>query len=149
MSAKLTLAGPEAMARLLPMVAACHDGAGIATDEAHREAALAPLLEGSPLGAVYLVGPPRTPIGYIALTFGWSIERGGMDGFVGEFWLREAVRGRGVGGEVLAALIPALAGAGLKALHLEAGAADDRAEALYLRHGFARSERYRVLTRLL
>ncbi len=58
-------------------------------------------------------------MGYIAVSFGWSIELGGMDGFLDEFYIREGVRGRGMGSEVLAALLPQLAQAGLVGLSLE------------------------------
>ena len=53
------------------MVAAFHAEAGIAQDDAGRRAALAPLLEGSPYGAVYLIGPARAPVGYLAVCFTW------------------------------------------------------------------------------
>jgi ribosomal protein S18 acetylase RimI-like enzyme len=147
-SAALHLAGPDDLDRLLPMVAVCHLEDGRARDEAHRRAGLAPLLEGSPLGAVYLIGPRKAPVGYIVVSFGWSLEFGGMDGFVDEFWIRPNVRGRGMGSEVLGALVPALEAAGLRALHLEAGEANLRAQGLYARHGFRLREGYRLMTRL-
>jgi ribosomal protein S18 acetylase RimI-like enzyme len=129
------------------MVAAYHAEEGIDSDEPHRRAGLGPLLEGSPLGAAYLIGPRVGPVGYIVLSFGWSLEFAGMDGFVDEFWIRPGVRGRGMGSEVLAALVPALEAAGLKALHLEAGAANARVQRLYARHGFVRRDGYHLMTR--
>jgi hypothetical protein len=69
-SAALHLAGPEDMERLLPMVAAHHAGEGIESDEAHRRAGLGPLLQGSPLGAVYVVGPRVGPVGFIVVSSG-------------------------------------------------------------------------------
>ena len=147
MSAALHLAGPEDLERLLPMVAACHEEDGRARDEAHRRGGVQPLLDGSPLGAVYLIGPRKAPVGYIVVSFGWSLEFGGMDGCVDEFWIRPNVRGRGMGSEVLSALLPALEGAGLKALHLEAGGENPRARTLWTRHGFRLHEEYRLMTR--
>jgi ribosomal protein S18 acetylase RimI-like enzyme len=147
-SAALHLAGPQDMERLLPMVAAYHAEEGIASDEARRRAGLGPLLEGSPLGAAYLIGPRVGPVGYIVVSFGWSLEFAGMDGFVDEFWIRPGVRGRGMGSEVLAALIPALEAAGLKALHLEAGTENAGAQRLYARHGFALRDGFRLMTRV-
>ncbi|MEO0379092.1 MAG: GNAT family N-acetyltransferase, partial [Pseudomonadota bacterium] len=124
MSAALTLATVDHFDRLMPLVTAFHAEAGIETDEATRAEGLRPLLEGSPLGAAYLIGPPRAPIGYIAVSFGWSLEFGGMDGFVDELFIRPGVRGRGVASEVLLTLPRALADVGLKALHLEVNAQD-------------------------
>ena len=146
MSAALHLAGPEALERLLPLVAGFHAEHGIAQDDATRRAALEPLLEGSPLGAVYLVGPERAPIGYVVVTFGWSVEFGGLEGFVDEFYIRPAVRGRGMGTGALMSLMRALAGHGLKALHLEAKAGRDKVHRLYARMGFRIREDYVLMT---
>lgn len=142
----LSLAGPEDLDRLMPMVAAFHAHEGLDLDDEHRRAALMPLLEGSPHGAVYLIGPRRAPVGYIVVCFGWSVEFGGLDGFVDEFWVREAVRGRGMGATALLSLMRALAGHGLRALHLEAGEANARAQRLYERLGFRRREGYALMT---
>ena len=148
MSAALHLAGPQDMERLLPMVAAYHAEEGIGSDAAHRRAGLAPLLEGSPLGAFYLIGPRAAPVGYIVVSFGWSLEFAGMDGYVDEFWIRPGVRGRGLGSEVLAALIPAFEAAGLRALHLEAGTENAGAQKLYARHGFVLRDGFHLMTRV-
>lgn len=147
MSAALHLAAAEDIDRLLPLVAAFHALEGIGSDEEARRAALTPLLEGSPLGCVYLIGPRAAPLGYIAISFGWSIEFGGMDGFIDEFYIRDAVRGRGVGSEVLNALLPKLDQAGVKALHLEAAKDRPRLARLYARAGFQTREPYTLMTR--
>ena len=148
MSAVLTLATPEHLDRLLPLVAAFHAEEGLSLSDQARADALRPLLEGIPHGAAYLIGPPRAPIGYIVVTFGWSIEFGGMDGFVDELFVRPGVRGRGVASEVLIALPRALAGAGLKALHLEVGRNNDTATRLYKRAGFESRDGYHLMTRM-
>lgn len=147
MSAALHLAKPEDAGALLPMVASYHALEEIASDEEHRAAALAPLLEGSPLGCVYLIGPRASPIGYIVISFGWSVELGGMDGFVDEFFIREGVRGRGVGSEVLLSLLPKLESAGLKALHLETSKDRPRLQRLYSKAGFKLRDGYVLMTR--
>ena len=149
MSAALTLATPEHFDRLDALVAAFHAEEGIEMPDEARAAALRPLLDGIPHGAAYLVGPPRAPIGYVIVTFGWSVEFGGMDGFVDELFVRPGVRGRGVASEVLLALPRALAGAGLKALHLEVAADNAAAKRLYARSGFALRDGYHLMTRRL
>ena len=87
MSAVLTLATVEHLDRLLPMLASFHAEEDIKISDEQRAEGLTPLLEGSPHGVVYLIGPPRAPIGYIVISFGWSIEFGGMDGFVDELYV--------------------------------------------------------------
>ena len=81
----------------------------------HSEDLILPLLEGSPHGAVYLIGPARAPIGYAIVSFGWSVEFGGLDGFVDELYLRPAVRRRGIATEALLALGQRLGAAGMTA----------------------------------
>ncbi|MGR3759107.1 GNAT family N-acetyltransferase [Roseobacteraceae bacterium NS-SX3] len=149
MSAALHLAKPEHLDKLLPLVAAFHAEQGIASSEEQRLNAVAPLLEGIPYGAVYLIGPTRAPIGYIVVTFSWAVEFGGMDGFVDELYIRPAVRGRGIATEVLTELPKTLAGAGIAALHLEVDRENETAQRLYARCRFESRERYMLMTRRL
>ena len=77
MSQVLHLAGPGDLDRCERMVAAYHALEGIQSDEAQRRAALEPLLDGSPHGAVWLIGPRMAPVGSRApdssrrRIFGW------------------------------------------------------------------------------
>jgi len=143
----LTLARPDDLERLASLVADFHEESGIAQQDETRRAALVPLLEGSPHGAAYLIGPARAPIGYVILSFGWSMEFAGMDGFVDEIYIRRAVRGRGIGSEVLSTLPKALAGVGLRALHLEVRRDNHRARGFYEKLRFLPREDYMLMTR--
>lgn len=149
MSAALHLAKPKDLPRLQSLVARYHAHEGIKQSDEAREEALRPLLEGSPHGAAYLIGPRQGPVGYIVISFGYSIEMGGIDGFIDEFYIRENVRGRGMGGEVLRTLMPALADHGVMALHLEVDRNNDEAKRLYTRLGFEPREKYHLMTRRL
>lgn len=149
MSVTLTLAKPADLDRLERLVAAYHAFEEIETTQEDRLAALAPLLDGTPHGVAYLLGPPKSPVGYVVVSFGWSVELGGIDGFVDELYIREAVRGRGMGSEALSALLPALARHGVKALHLEVARANPRAHGFYTRLGFQPRDRYHLMTKRL
>lgn len=149
MSAALHLAKPADLDRLLPLVAAFHAEMHIDQSDEGRRAGIAPLLEGSPLGAVYIVGPALAPIGYVVVTFGWSVEFAGMDGFVDEIYIRPGVRGRGIASEVLSGLCKALAGAGVRALHLEVDKDDEATQRLYERLHFQIRDRYTLMSRTL
>ncbi|MEM9247478.1 MAG: GNAT family N-acetyltransferase [Pseudomonadota bacterium] len=148
MSAKLHLCKPDALTRLDPMVAAFHADMCIESTPESRRAGLLPLLEGSPYGAVYFVGPQAAPVGYLAVTFSWSIEFGGMDAMLDELWIRPAVRGRGLATEALTALIAALTPTGVRAISLEAEAGSPAA-ALYRRLSFESRDRYVLMSRAL
>ena len=143
----LHLARPDDFDKLSPLVAAFHAHAGIAQSEEARRDALMPLLEGIPQGVAYLVGPRNAPVGYIVISFGYSVEMGGIDGFVDEFFIRDKVRGRGMGSEVLMTLLPALRDHGVKALHLEVDRENESAQRLYKRAGFEPRENYMLMTR--
>lgn len=144
----LRLATTDDLDRLLPLVAGFHAEAGIEQNDETRRGALIPLLEGSPHGAIWMIGPRVAPVGYVAVSFGWSIEFGGIDAFLDEIYVRERVRGRGMGSEALAALSRALSGQGVKAMNLEVDADNERARALYERMGFQSRNRYHLMTHL-
>ena len=149
MTAALHLARTDDLDQLMTMVAAFHSESSIEQDDDKRRNALTPLLEGIPHGCVYLIGPSRAPLGYVILTFGWSVEFGGMDAFVDEIYIRPPVRGRGIATEVLQNLPKALADAGLTALHLEVDRTNDIAQKLYLRSGFKPRDRYVLMSKTL
>ncbi len=146
MSTALHLAKPEDLAKLMPLVMAFHTELALASEESALENALIPLLEGSPYGAVYLMGPARAPIGYVTLTFGWSIEFGGMDAFVDEIYIRPGVRGRGMALDALISLRSMLKSAGVKAIHLEVAREDQRAQRLYGRAHFKLREQFSLMS---
>lgn len=149
MTTAITLATPDDAPKLLALIAAFHAEYGLDADDAHREAALLPLLDGSPLGAAWLFGPKLSPTGYVIITFGWSMEFGGIDAFVDEIYIRPPVRKRGIASEVLSAIAGSLRDVGVKALHLEVDRDDADTQRLYTRAHFKLRDRYSLMTRTL
>ncbi|WP_425070525.1 GNAT family N-acetyltransferase [Sagittula sp. S175] len=145
----LHLATLDDLPKLLPMVAGFHSEMGYDTTSEHQHAAITPLLEGSPHGAIWLIGPRRSPVGYLAITFGWSVEYGGLDAIVDEIYIRPAVRGRGMGHDALDDIAKALKDAGVRALHLEVDSSDERAQTFYSRVRFKARDRYMFMSRVL
>ena len=145
----ITLAGPEHISRLLPMVAAAHEQRGLNSTDSRRRAALEPLLRGTPLGAAWLIGPKMSPVGFVAVGFGWSIETGGAEASIDELYIREQVRGRGMGSQALDSLAAELLRRGVTAIHIEAPVGDTRAQNFVARRGFLRREGRLTLTRRL
>ncbi len=149
MSASLHLARPDDLPRLLPLVAAFHDSAGIAQDDTAHADALAPLLDGSPHGAVWLIGPRNAPLGYMAISFGWSVGFGGLTAGVDEMFIRERLRGRGLARSALIALLKALRGQDVRGVRLEVSEANAPAWALCTSLGFEPHAGGRVLSAAL
>ncbi len=145
----LHLAGPDDLPKLLPLVAAFHEHQGFGTSPEHQHNAVLPLLEGSPHGAIWLIGPRRAPVGYVVVSFGWSIEYGGMDAIVDELFVRSAVRKRGMGSDALNGLAKALKDGGIKALHLETDQGDETLKRFYQRCKFETREGYAYMSREL
>lgn len=136
MTTAINLATPDNADQVISLMGRYHEEAGLPYDDAHRAEVTAPLLAGNPLGAIWLIGPSRAPLGYVMVTFGWSVAHGGMVAWLEEAFIRSSVRNRGIGTEVLHAVVVNLRQAGLKAMHTQL-APDARAVGFCKRCGFA------------
>ena len=117
-------------------------------DEAKARAALAVLFEENNWGRVWLIVEREEIIGYVVLTFGFSLEYGGRDAIIDEFYLRATHRGRGVGSQAAAFLKEFCRAEGIKALHLEVFNHNKKVYQFYWRHGFReRDSRFMPLVR--
>jgi ribosomal protein S18 acetylase RimI-like enzyme len=133
--------------QLVPLVAAYHAFEGISLPAASREAALLPLLEPeSPFGRVWLVRRSDTPVGYVVVCFGFSVEFGGRDGFVDELYLAAEHRGQGIGRTVLGLVGDRARELGVRALHLEVARDNSRAKALYAAAGFVDRAQFQLMS---
>src|SRR5215472_5586678 len=77
---------------------------GLGFDRKQARVALIALLRDTSLGADWLILDGATPVGYMVLCFGYSLEWLGRDAFVDECYLREEYRGRGWGAQTIAFL---------------------------------------------
>ncbi|WP_108484050.1 GNAT family N-acetyltransferase [Oceaniglobus ichthyenteri] len=147
MSVTLRIATQEDHDRALNMATAFHEEVGNSTDAVAT--ALPALLEGLPAAVFYFIGPPRAPVGYTLVSFGYALDLGGPTGTIAELYIRPAVRGRGMGGEAVSALASVLAKHGVRALHMDAAHANPRALVFCRRLGFAARTSHTIMTRLL
>jgi GNAT superfamily N-acetyltransferase len=141
-------ATPADRDRILAWLRDFYRGAGYPLDEPAAAAALEGLLRDPAVGRAWLVLVEGRPAGYAVVTFGWSLEYRGRDAFVDELFLEPAVRGRGVGEAVLAAVEAACAELGVRALHLEVERDNARGQALYRKRGFRDGGRQLLTKRL-
>lgn len=85
-------------------------------------------------------------LGYIVLTFGYSLEMGGRDAFIDELFLIETVRGKGIGKRVMELIQAEARRLGVHALHLEVGRENERAQRVYRVAGFQARQNFFLMT---
>jgi GNAT superfamily N-acetyltransferase len=142
----LELAGPTQLEELLPLVAAYHAFEGVETSAEQRRDSVGKLLHDKNLGELWLVRELDGVIGYIAICYSYSIEFGGRDAFVDEFYIADSERGKGIGGRVLKEIAKLLRARGIVAIHLEVDGENVQARAAYARAGFSSRDKYHVMS---
>lgn len=142
----LELAGPAQLEELLPLVSAYHAFEEVESSFEQRKRSVANLLQDKFLGEIWLIREQDSLIGYIAVCFGYSIEFGGRDAFIDEFYIKVAERGRGIGSRVLREVSALLRERDIIALHLEVDGGNERAKSIYTRAGFSSRDKYHVMS---
>lgn len=105
-----------------------------AHDDARIRGALLPLLDDSSLGVVLVVDDDDDLQGYAVLTWGYSLESGGIEALVDEIFVAD--RNRGIGAGLLAACVEAARENGARVMFLETERTNERVRGFYARHGF-------------
>jgi ribosomal protein S18 acetylase RimI-like enzyme len=108
-------------------------------------AAFHTLLADPRLGGVWLAEEGGEAVGHVVLTICFSMEYGGLRGFIDDLYVRPEMRGRGAGAALLAAARAGAIDRSVRALHVEVGPENDVALRLYARAGYADSG-HRLLT---
>lgn len=99
-------------------------------------AVIRPLLESDTYGVIWILCLGSEPVGYIVLTFGYSLEFGGRDAFIDELFIQSEYRGQGLGSQALAFVTEACRRFSVQALHLEVAITHEKNRAFYRKHGF-------------
>jgi ribosomal protein S18 acetylase RimI-like enzyme len=105
-------------------------------DAAHARSAIEWLIGHDACGAAWFIDTGGETAGYLVLTVGYSLEFHGRYGLLDELFVEEAFRGQGIGAQALAFAEQVCRLRGLRALRLEVGHTNPRAQALYGRTGF-------------
>ena len=103
-------------------------------DDARVRGALLPLLDDNEHGTVLVAESGSAIVGYAVLTWGYSIESGGVESLLDELYVAE--QRRGFGSALLAACLDAARAHGARTMFLETEAHNEGARRLYARHGF-------------
>lgn len=114
--------------------------AGFTLSPAPPTRAFEALLASPSLGAVWIAEEDGLAIGHVVLTLAFSMEFGGLRGFIDDLYVRPAARGRGTGAALLAAARDGAHARAARALCVETGLADHPARGLYARAGYVDSE---------
>jgi ribosomal protein S18 acetylase RimI-like enzyme len=110
--------------------------------------AMSKLLKDHHLGTVLLVIDDKKIVGYLVLALGYSLEFGGRDAFIDEFFILEQYRGKGLGRTALRQAEKAARKLGVKAIHLEVTRHNSAVIDLYKRDGFVDHDRYLMTKRI-
>ena len=134
---------------LLPLMQGYYRDDHLEFDAQRHPATLARLLQEPQWGRVWLIQQQRQPVGYVAVSFGFSLELCGNDAYIDELFVIPAARGQGVARHALQQLDGELALLGIRALHLEVDRGNAPAQRLYSALGYGRRDRYFLMTRQL
>jgi ribosomal protein S18 acetylase RimI-like enzyme len=141
--------GVDDLSGLLDLMQAAYAHDGLEFDESVALAALEELLGDKSLGRIWLICLDSLVIGYIVLTFGYSLEFGGRDAFIDEFYIQKAYRSRGIGTKTLGLVESAARSMGIRALHLEVERGNQRAQRFYESGGFETRDRFHLMSKYL
>ena len=127
-------AEPEDLAVLLTLVAEYCDEDHHTFDRTVASAGLQGVLADDLHGTAWLIEVGGRADGYAVVTWGWSIEIGGLDVVLDEIYVR--TRGRGHGSELLRVIEADCRARGVKRIFLESERRNEGARRLYARHGY-------------
>ena len=126
---------------LLELIQEFYEGEHLPFDD-NMIRALAKILNDDSLGRIWLIQDGNEAIGYVVLTFGYSLEFRGRDALVDELYIRESYRRQGVGTNALQFVEDVCSSLGIEALHLEVDRKNPVAQSLYRKVGFEDHDRY-------
>jgi len=127
---------------VLELVKEFHILEKLSFDEQTDVNALKKILTDESLGQIWIIEQENNVVGYIIVVLGFSIEYGGRDAFIDEFYIREQYQGQGIGTMTLAFVEKSCQSIGVRALHLEVDFENFAAQRLYKKVGYEPHNRY-------
>lgn len=129
-------AGPADADAIHELRRAFYEEDGSPWADAPARAALESLLAAPALGRTWVVVDGDAIVGFVVLTFGYSLEFHGRDAFVDELYVRPSHRRQGLGAGALRLVERICVEERVHALHLEVDGWNEPARALYRGWGF-------------
>ncbi len=115
-------------------------------DEQAARTTLEKIVGDPSLGRVWLINHEDEAIGYLVVTFGYSLEYHGRDAFIDELFVTTNYRNQGVGTKAIEFVLEMCPELALHAPHLEVERTNTAGQALYRKFGFENHDRY-LMTR--
>jgi ribosomal protein S18 acetylase RimI-like enzyme len=94
------------------------------------------LLADPALGGIWLIEHRGTAAGHVVLTLAFSMEYGGLRGFIDDLFVRPAYRRQGFARHALAAVLHACRQRGVRAVLVETSVSNEAAVRAYAQAGF-------------
>lgn len=138
----IRVAQPGDIERILPMMRDFYQFERLPYDESRNRRLLQTLLSDQRLGRLVVFELDGALAGYMVIGFGFSVEFGGQDALLDEFYVAPGYRGSGLGRAGLEFALGLCSAAGIRAVHLEADHFNQRAHEFYLRAGFKDHKRH-------
>ncbi len=139
---------PDDLSAVVDLQEEFYASGGYPFDRSISENAFHELATDRSLGRLFLIEDQRKLVGYLAVTFGFTLEFGGRDAFVDELYVIPSSRGQGLGNEALRIAEEACHQAGVRAIHLEVEFTNENAKRLYSKHGYKEHTRFLMTKRL-
>jgi GNAT superfamily N-acetyltransferase len=146
MQAEIKIGSIADLEILLPLVGEFHEFEELQMTADLRKSSLATLLLNPNLGGVWLIYWDRQVVGYIAVCVGYSIQFGGKDAFIDEFYIRPEFRGKGIGRQTLESIKIAATDLDIRSIHLEVARTNTNAHRLYDRAKFKMRQKYVLMS---
>jgi GNAT superfamily N-acetyltransferase len=142
-------ARPQDIPTLIDLMAEFYAESGFPLPVENARAAFTTLLGDPRLGAAWIGWTDDgEPTGHAVLTVCFSMEYGGLRGFVDDLFVRPSARGHGVAAALMDAVVAECGSRGVRALHVDVGPDNAVAQRVYARSGLVDSG-HRLLTRAL
>ena len=142
MEPSFRLATEDDATLLLEMMREYYAYDGHAFDAPKARIALLAFLREPSFGLAWLICEDSTPVGYIVLTLGYSLEFLGRDAFIDELYLRESHRGRGWGSRALSFIETEARRLSVRSIHLEVVRQNAAAKEVYRKSGYLDHDHY-------
>lgn len=139
---------PNDVPQLVTMMAEFYAESGYPLNHQHATEAFATLLADDRLGHVWFIQADGQEVGYVVLTLCYSMEYGGLSGFVDDLVVQIPFRRAGLGAAALTEVSAFCTELGVRAIHVETGRDNAAAQTLYRRAGFTQTDRELLALRL-